>query len=428
MGLSNLSGTSWGLIALAIVAAAAGSGCVLLARRLASERAERRTTQRIFDLFSDVARGYGFWVLGPEGRVRRWSRGAERIHGFDSDQMLGRHCATLYSERDRRANLPQRLLELAARHGRHEFRGERVRQDGETVRVDSALQALRDGSGKLIGFCEVVHDITEQRQLEQALRQTRAALMQSHKLEAVGRLSGGVAHDFNNVVQVIKNCVRVLQRRLADQPQLLQFLDMIERNADRAGGLSQHLLGFARHEPLESGLTNVHEVVEDALQLLRQTLNESIVLEHKLESRFPWTSIERTQLEAALLNLAANARDAMPVGGTLAVQTSNSTLETDVTGDPAEQYVTITVADSGGRTNGGHSELTRPQAPLQHVRQLIEEAGGRLSIDSRAQHAGAIVTLWLPCARTAAEGAQNEHDDDSEVERNDQTPAAARIH
>src|SRR5579862_1334107 len=174
--------------------------------------------------------------------------------------------------------------------------------------VHSVLQALRDGSGNLTGFCEVEHDVTKQRQLEHSQRQMRAALMHAHKLEAVGRLSGGVAHDFNNVVQVIKNCVRVLQRRLADQPQQLQFLDMIERNADRAATLSQHLLGFARPEPLETGPTNVHEVVADALRILRQTLNENISLEHKLKSSHPWTSIDRSQLEAALLNLAANAR------------------------------------------------------------------------------------------------------------------------
>ncbi len=250
--------------------------------------------QRLLDLLGDVASDYGFWLLGPEGRIRRWSRGAERIHGFDSDQMLGRHCSRLYSDRDRSANVPQQVLELAARQGRHEFHGERVRQDGRTVAVDSVLQALRDSSGSLTGFCEIERDVTDQRQSQQTLRQARSALIQAHKLEAVGRLSGGVAHDFNNVVQVIKNCVRVLQRRLADQPQQLQFLDMIERNADRAAGLSQHLLGFARSAPSQPGLTDAHEVVAEALQLLRQTLNESIVLEHKLRSSCPWTSIDRT--------------------------------------------------------------------------------------------------------------------------------------
>jgi PAS domain S-box-containing protein len=399
MGVSSLSGTTWALIALCAVLLATAASCWLLARRLASERAERLATQRVLDLFSDVARDYGFWLLGPEGRIRRWSRGAERIHGYDSEQMLGRHCSNLYSEADRNANLPQQVLELAARQGRHEFHGERARQDGAAVAVHSVLQSLRDASGNLTGFCEVEHDLTEQRQFEQTLRQTRSALMQAHKLEALGRLSGGVAHDFNNVVQVIKNCVRVLQRRLADQPQQLQFLDMIERNADRAAGLSHHLLGFARPEPPRSGPTNVHEVVEDALQLLRQTLNESIVLASVLKSSFPWSSIDRTQLEAAVLNLAANARDAMAGAGELSIATADARLESSPgSADAAEPYITIAIAHSGRRPLSTQSPAL-PDASMQQVRQLIEEAGGRLSVESRARGGGAVVTLWLPCAR-----------------------------
>ena len=426
MGVSSLSGTSWALIVVSAVVMATAAGCLLLGHRLASERAERRATQRVLDLFTDVARDYGFWLLGPEGRIRRWSRGAERIHGYDSDQVLGRHCANLYSEPDRTANVPQRVLELAARQGRHEFRGERVRQDGRSVAVDSVLQALRDTSGNLTGFCEVEHDVTGQRQVEQTLRQTRSSLMQAHKLEAIGRLSGGVAHDFNNVIQVIKNCVRVLQRRLADQPQQLQFLDMIERNADRAAGLSQHLLGFARSEPQESGVTNVHAVIEDALQLLHQTLNENIVLEQQLRSQFPWTSIDRTQLEAALLNLAANARDAMQGGGTLAIETSDVGVESSSgSAEGADPYITIAVSDSGARIPGAQSAM-RPDASLQQVRQLIEEAGGRLSLESRPESGGTVVMLWLPCVRVPS-AAASPRGVDSVHERTDAGPTPLHV-
>jgi len=423
MGSSSLSGTYWALIGLSVVFVAAAGCCWLLARRLATERVERRATQRVLDLFSEAARDYGFWLLGPEGRIRRWSRGAERIHGYDNDQVLGRHCSKLYSEQDRSANVPQRVLELAARQGRHEFHGERLRQDGESVTVDSVLQALRDDSGNLTGFCEVEHEVTEQRQFEQTLRQTRAALTRAHKLEAVGRLSGGVAHDFNNVVQVIKNCVRVLQRRLADQPQQLQFLDMIERNADRAAGLSQHLLGFVRSEPLEAGPTNVHEVVEDALQILRQTLNESIVLEQQLDSQCPWTSIERTQLEAAVLNLAANARDAMPGGGTLTIETSDATVDAS-SSELSEHYVTIAIADSGPRAPSGQSPMAADRSS-QQVRQLMEEAGGRLSLESRAQ-GGAIVTLWVPCVRVPA-AADCRGPTETELDIKDEQPAPMHV-
>ncbi len=259
----------------------------------------------------------------------------------------------------------------------------------------------------MTGFCEVEHDMTGQRQFEQTLRQTRSALIQVHKLEeaVVVGWSGGVAHTtLTTSFRVIKNCVRVLQRSLADQPQQLQFLDMIERNADRAAGLSRHLLGFARSESPESGPTNVHAVVEDALQLLHQTLNESIVLEHQLKSRFPWTSLDRTQLEAALLNLAANARDAMSGGGTLAIETSDVALGSNGgSAQGADQYVAIAISDSGPRSRPAPSTML-PDASLQQVRQLIEEAGGRLTVENRPQGGGALVTLWLPCVRMRAHG------------------------
>jgi PAS domain S-box-containing protein len=405
MGQPHLGGMPRVLIALIVIASLAVACSVILARRLFAMRNRGRNMQRVFDLFNEGARDYALWVLGAEGRILHWSAGAERIHGYSAAEMIGRHCSMLYTEQDRDAHVPQRLLEQAARLGSCAITGTRVRKQGDPLTAESVLHALRDEAGELTGFCEIERDVSDRMQLERSLQQTQAALLQSHKLEAVGRLSRGVAHDFNNVIQVIKNCVRVLQRRLADQPQLLQLLDMMERNADRAAGLSQHLLDFARLEPAESRVTNVHEVVAHTAELLRHTLAESIVLEQKLGSTVPWTSIDRAQLEAALLNLAADARDAMPGGGTLSIETANGLLpgSEEEAGNDSGQYVTIKVSDS--RSDPTHAPATLAAATgdaaslgLTQIHQVLELVGGRVDV-KRQPDGGASVTLWLPCAR-----------------------------
>jgi PAS domain S-box-containing protein len=404
---SNLSGMPWVAIALMVIAALAIACSVALARKLFVLRQGRGEMQRVLDLFSEAAQDYALWVLGPEGRIVQWSSGAERVHGYSAAEMIGRHCAVLYTEQDRSAHLPQRLLEQAARQGRHTVTGTRLRKQGSPLAVRTVLHALRDEAGQLTGFCEIECDVSDRIELERTLQQTQATLQQAHKLEALGRLSRGVAHDFNNIVQVIKNCVRVLQRRLADQPPLLQFIDMIERNADRAATLSQHLLGFAHLEADESAVTNVDDVVTETAELLRHTLSESIALEHKLGTTLPWTSIDRAQLEAALLNLAADARDAMPAGGKLTIETANAVpqeLAAESASD-VDQHVTITVAHSGaqpGRARAA-SGATRIAAlgagfALTHIHQIVEQVGGRVDIERRAD-GGTSVTLWLPCTR-----------------------------
>jgi PAS domain S-box-containing protein len=384
----------WLLIVLGIVTTLAIVACFWLARSLAAARSRQSRTQQQLDLFSATAREHALCVMDASGRIVHWADGAERMHGYSAAEMIGRHSSNLFTEADRVANVPQKILELAARQGTHAFAATRVRKDGTELRVDGVLHALRDDSGQLTGFCEIDQDVSERLRLEQTLQAARAALTQAHKMEAIGRLSGGVAHDFNNVVQVIKNCVRVLQRRLADQPPLLQFVDMIERNADRAADLSQHLLGFARLEPLEHDVTNVHEVVEDAVQLLRRTFSESITLEHKLGGASPWTSVERIQLEAALLNLAANARDAMPGGGTLTIETGTAVHEpaSERSGGSA-QYVTIRVSQSSRAAPNEVAALA-----LTQIQQIIEQAGGRVTRE-RHGSAASSVTLWLPRVR-----------------------------
>ncbi|TMH33929.1 MAG: hypothetical protein E6H66_11325, partial [Betaproteobacteria bacterium] len=183
-------------------------------------------------------------------------------------------------------------------------------------------------SGQLVGFAKITRDVTERRQQQTALDEARAELAQAQKMEALGQLSGGIAHDFNNLLGVIKNCIELLYRRAGkDDPETGELLEMIRRNADRAASLTQRLLAFSRRQPLDPKPIDPNNLIAGITNLLRSALGENVALETVLGSGVWPVSADATQLEAALLNLAVNARDAMPNGGKITIETANSFLD-----------------------------------------------------------------------------------------------------
>src|SRR5205085_8562596 len=136
--------------------------------------------------------------------------GGERIKGYRAEEIIGRHVSRFYTEDDRAKGEPQRGLAIAAREGRYESEGWRVRKDGSRFWANAVIDAIRDPEGKLVGFAKITRDLTEKKAAEEALEQTRAVLVQSQKMEAIGQLTGGVAHDFNNLLTVIANALDLL--------------------------------------------------------------------------------------------------------------------------------------------------------------------------------------------------------------------------
>jgi signal transduction histidine kinase len=241
-------------------------------------------------------------------------------------------------------------------------------------------------------------------------------------MAALGRLSGGIAHDFNNVMHVIRTCAEFLQRQGAVEPHAGELLQMIKRNADRAAGLSQHLLTVA-HRPAASAVpTDVNEVVTDVAQLLRQTLTEDIAVELRLEAGLSWCSIDRNELEAALLNVAADARDVMPGGGTLELATHEAVHGGEAEPAPApsagraRRYVVVSIshwrcedvahvpgaAVTGDALTAGAAVDEPPLAAepelrlgLVLTRSLIEQSQGEMHIEPHPR--GTTIRLYLPC-------------------------------
>ncbi|MGH8206785.1 MAG: PAS domain S-box protein [Steroidobacteraceae bacterium] len=409
----GLPAIPWSVLGPAVTAAVLVLILGWTMRALRHARAASRRAARLLQLLAEGADDYALVELDASGVVMQWSTGAQRLHGYAAQEMVGKHCSRLYTEEDRAANVPQKELELAARQGRHAVSGARTGKGDRRIVTEVSIHAQRDRTGRLAGFICVEHDLTDRTGRQQALEQTRAALVQAQKLAALGRLGDGIAHDFNNVIQVISTCVQTLQRHLVGQAQATGFLQMIRRNAERAAGLSQHLLSLARREPSGAVLTNVNEVVAEVVELLRHTLSEEITLDVRVGGGLLWTVIDPNQLEAALLHLVVHARDAMPAGGTLSIETAeamgspgppgvDAAIGTGTATDSATDasrtgyYVMIAVAHTGAAAvaEADASPGTEQFGP-QAVRGFIEQAGGMLSSEPQGAH-GTTVRLYLP--------------------------------
>ena len=382
-----------------------------LAQKTHTEQ-ELRSSQRNYELLVNGVTDYALFMLDPQGRVATWNRGAERIKGYTADEILGSHISRFYTEADRAEGVPYRALETAAREGRFEAEFWRVRKDGTRFWASVVIDALHDEDGTLVGFAKITRDMTEKRQAQQAIDETRGALAQAQKMEAIGQLTGGIAHDFNNLLTAILGSIELLQRRKSCAGvDAERFLAAAQIAAQRGADLTHRLLAFARKQTLAPKPTNINQLVGGISELLRRTLGESIAIETVLAGGVWRTIIDPNQLENALLNLAVNARDAMPGGGRLTVETGNTYLDEDyaaMSGDvQAGQYVMIAVSDTG--TGMSKEVAARAFEPffttkaegqgtglgLSQVFGFIKQSDGHVKLYSESEQ-GTVVKLYLP--------------------------------
>jgi PAS domain S-box-containing protein len=272
---------------------------------------------------------------------------------------------------------------------------------------------LRDASGAISGAALVYHDITE-------VRDTERQLQQAQKLDAIGKLTGGVAHDFNNMLTVITGTTETLVAGLAHDPALQSVAALIDDAADRCTELIRHLLAFARKQPLQPRNVDINGAVRDIAKLLRPTLGEQIQIETVLERDVATSHIDASQLANSVLNMAINARDAMPGGGKLVLETRNVVLDEAYAQANADvrpgRYVMLAVSDNGS----GMTEAVRDMAfepffttkeaghgtglGLSMVYGFVKQTGGHIKIYSEEGH-GTTIRLYLPPARGRVETA-----------------------
>lgn len=314
-----------------------------LTERKASEERLRRSEERFRMLVQSVT-DYAIYMLDVEGHVSSWNAGAERFKGYSAEEILGEHFSRFYTDEDRAAGIPQTVLETARHEGRFEAEGWRVRKDGSRFWASVIVDPIYD-DGQLVGFAKVTRDLTERRATEEQLRQ-------SQKMEAVGQLTGGLAHDFNNLLTGISGSLEVMKTRLAQgrMDEFERYFLAAQGAVNRAASLTHRLLAFSRRQTLDPRPTNANRLIGGLEDLIRRTMGPAVKVE-VVGSGGLWTTlVDPNQLENALLNLCINARDAMPDGGKLTIETANKWIDRRAaqTHDlPMGQYVSVCVTDTG---------------------------------------------------------------------------------
>ena len=360
------------------------------------------------DLLIQSITDYAIYMLDPDGIVSSWNAGAERLKGYRPDEIIGQHFSRFYTDEDRERGIPARALETAHREGRFEAEAWRVRKDGSRFWANVVIDPIHDDRGRHVGFAKITRDLTERKQAQEALERTREQLFQSQKMEAVGQLTGGVAHDFNNILAAIIGSLNLARRRMAEGQDVSRFLDNAVSAAQRGATLTQRMLAFARKQELNIEPVDLVGVVRDMAEMLERTIGPGVNIKTSFPLSLTPVMADRAQLELALINLVVNARDAMPAGGDIVLEAGTCKLAED-----PRPFVCLSVTDEGEGMD--EATLARAVEPffttkgigkgtglgLSMVQGMVEQCGGKLVLTSAAGE-GTRAQLWLPASDSAA--------------------------
>lgn len=308
-----------------------------------------------FGLLVNSVTDYAIYMLDPEGAIRTWNPGGERIKGYRKDEVVGTNFSRFYTAEDAEAGLPMRNLRTAASEGRYAGEGWRVRKDGSRFHASVVIDPVWV-DGELVGFAKITRDITERYLAQEQLRRTQQELFQAQKMEAIGKLTLGLAHDFNNLLSVVTNCLDLI----AAQPHgdlSAKYIDTALRSVERGALLTRQLLTFGRGHELSPERLDVGKALREIHDMLQRSAGAAINVTLHIADELPPVHLDRGQLEAAVLNLVCNSRDAMPNGGCISV-TARLQRASDPDGDDkgTANYLCITVRDNGEGIAPEHKE------------------------------------------------------------------------
>jgi len=351
-------------------------------------------------------------TFDPEGVVTMWNPAAERIFGWSENEALGARLPFVPAEKQEEfLGLRQRAL-----HGEVFTEPElhRRRADGSPIVVSVSTSPLRRPDGTIYGIMSILMDVTEAKAAEETrnrLTMLEEKLRQSQKLEAVGRLAGGVAHDFNNLLTAISGYSDLLLHRLPDYSTLRRDVEEIRKAGDRAAALTRQLLAFSRRQVLQPKVLDLNGMVTRVERMLRRMIGEDIALSTALSPSLSRVMADPGQIEQVIVNLVANARDAMPDGGGITIATADAELSPAYAAVHPEvrpgPHVLLSVADTGpGMSDEIQAHLFEPffttkekgkgtGLGLATVYGVVQQSGGHIRVNSAADR-GTTFLIYLP--------------------------------
>ncbi|HEY0465745.1 MAG TPA: PAS domain S-box protein [Polyangiaceae bacterium] len=345
-----------------------------------------------------------------DGQITSWNQGAEKLFGYRADEVLGRSISLLASPATR--DDEDRVFACAARgEAVRQHETARRRKDGAMVEVALTVSPLRDATGAVVGFSKIVRDLTSHRLTEVALRRTEEQFRQAQKMEAVGRLAGGVAHDFNNLLTVILSYSRLALDELKPGDPLHNDIEQIEKAGNRATELTRQLLAFSRQQILQPQVVDLNQIVAGTKSMLARLIGEDVELTTLFAPNAGRVLADPGQIEQVLMNLAVNARDAMPDGGKLTIETINVKLDALYVGAhlgvaPGD-YLMLAISDTGvGMDAATQARIFEPffttkekgkgtGLGLSTVFGIVEQSGGHIRVYSEPG-CGCTFKIYLP--------------------------------
>ena len=356
--------------------------------RLRHAELQAQEASERYRMIVESAVDYAIFTCGLDARITSWNSGAQAILGYPPEEIIGKPCARIFMADDVAADVPE--VEMRAAHSGISVRAERWhrRRDGTRFWSAGRMVALRDRRGQVAGYLKILYDRSVEKEARDALEALNAELedrvaertrdlaeaneklraemvererageqiRQLQKMEALGQLTGGIAHDFNNLLTAILGGLEVTRRRTED-PRSIKLIDSSISAAQRGAKLIAQLMAFARKQHLQVEYLPLNALVKDMQELLERSVGAAVVLVYDLTPDAWPVMADASQVQTALLNLAINARDAMPGGGTLRVATGNVRLEDADADLPAGDYATP------DRSGHRHRDDRRCQGP-----------------------------------------------------------------
>ena len=376
--------------------------------RRANEELDRRKSRELRDyqnrlaLIVDSSQDA---IIGKnlDGIVTHWNKGAEQIYGYTAQEMIGKPIAVL-APPERVDEIPDILKRIRAGERVEYFESVRLTKDGRRLSVSLAVSPIHDAEGRVVGASTIARDISAAKKAEDQLRQ-------SQKMEAVGRLAGGLAHDFNNLLGIVTACSELLRSRVDASNS--EYLDNIREAAKRGAALTRQLLAFSRRQPVQMQVLDLNDRLKDMSKLLRPLMGDDVDVAVLTRSSSAIVEADGGQLDQIVVNLAVNARDAMPNGGKLIIETAvldfDEAFASEHPSMAAGRYVMLAVSDSGvGMDDATRLRIFEPFFTTKEIGKgsglglatvygIVKQSGGHVLVYSEPSH-GTTFKIYLPCA------------------------------